>query len=100
MLRSIIGFCLLGIVLSFTCDNLVTHTIKNDCIFNIRFRDVCPHHQRHFTYGIQPCNCTDDMILLLERSYDSYECIEVHQGPNGCVTIEDIEKRVSTCITL
>lgn len=97
MLRTIILLVFVSLSFSFTCDNLVAHTIKNDCIFNIRFWDVCPHHQRHFPYGIQPCNCTDDMILLLERSYDSYECIEVHQGPNGCVTIEDIEKRLSNC---
>lgn len=92
---------LVVVVNAYTCDDLIVYTRKLDCKHEIRLWDVCPHHQRHFNYGVNDCKCLPTFLLYLENKEESdFECIEVHQGANGCITIDQIEKRLKTCISI
>ena len=91
----------ISISASYKCDDLIVYTRKLDCKYDIRLWDICPHHQRHFNYGVNDCKCLPTFLLYLENKEQSdFECIEVQQGPNGCITIDQIENRLKTCLTI
>lgn len=90
-----------GTVASYNCDDLIVYTRKFDCEHTFRLWDACPYHQRHFNYGVNECKCLPTFLLYLENNEASdFECIEVHQGPNGCITIDQIENRLKNCLNI
>ena len=86
----------------YTCDTLVEYVKKNNCKYNLRLWDACPHYQRHFRYGSEECKCLPTYILYVESKQRSnnQDCIEVWQGSQGCITIDQIEKRLDFCLFL